>query len=289
VPNRALSISKRIQLVAQILSAAMFVYPAGYAMDTASPQGNVHGAITHDALQGVVSEDNLKLIMAANDSQDAPGGEGTTLVEKRRHFDAGAIPGAILYINREKNKALNLAAEADKDPQARLDALRHFGLMLHAMQDFYLRTNYVEMQLVDEANKNDPYNISLVDWNKVGPSFPGLTAAKFGFPGEDVLDKESGTAGGGKTVVNGKATYHTIARDLAVRETQRQWNLFETLVRNRCGERAPAVIAALRQASTPTSAQTSAAKELESTQTIVSDPTKMDDHNQDNLDADQGP
>jgi hypothetical protein len=128
-----------------------------------------------------------------------------------------------------------------------------------------------------------------VDWNKVGPSFPGLTAAKFGFPGEDVLDKESGTAGGGKTVVNGKATYHTIARDLAVRETQRQWNLFETLVRNRCGERAPAVIAALRQASTPTSAQTSAAKELESTQTIVSDPTKMDDHNQDNLDADQGP
>lgn len=286
--NRALSISKLFRVTAQILSAALFVYPAVYAMDTGSSQVNVHGSITHDALQGTLSEENLKLMMAADDSQDAAGSEGTTLPEKRRHFDAGAIPGSILYINREKNRALNLAAEADKDPLARLDALRHFGLMLHAVQDFYLRSNYVEMQLADEANKNDPYGISLVDWNRVGPTYPGLTAAKYGF-GEDILDKESGTAGGGKTVVNGKTTYHTVARELAVRETQRQWNLFETLVRSRCGNRAPSVLAALRQASTPTAPQTSATKEIESTQTIVSDPTKMDDHSQDNLDADQGP
>jgi hypothetical protein len=288
VANRTFSIRKRIQLAAQILSAALFVYPAGYAMDSGSSQANIHGAITHDALQGMLSEDNLKLMMAANDSQDAPGSEATSNAEKRRHFDAGSISGAILYINREKNKALNLAGEADKDPQARLDALRHFGLMLHAMQDFYLRSNYVEMQLADEGNRNDPYSISLVDWSKVGPTYPGLTAAKYGF-GEDALDKESGTAGGGKTVVSGKTTYHTVARELAVRDTQRQWNLFETLVRNRCGERAPAVIAALRQASAPNANPTAATKEIESTQTIVSDPTKMDDHNQDNLDADQGP
>lgn len=255
-------------------------------MDTGSQPTNVHAQITHDALIGSISEANLKLIIDADTAQDAPGSEAAN--ERRRHFDGTSIAATIAHINREKNKALNLAAEADTEPQARLDALRHLGMMLHSVQDFYLRSNYVEQQLKVEDNKNDPYNIALVDWNKLSP--PDIAAAKHGDP-DDALNKDSSTAGGGKTAIGGKATYHSVARDLAVRETQRQWNLFETLVRTRCGERAPAVLAALRQANTPVAPQTTARDEP--TQTIVGDPQasdlKTDDRNPDNPDGDQGP
>jgi hypothetical protein len=272
------------KLSAQILSAAVFLYPAVYAMDSASSQVDVHGQITHDALTGSISEGNLKLIADADSSQDAAGSEAAR--ERRRHFDGSSINATLNYIFREKNKALVLAAEADTEPQSRLDALRHFGMMLHAVQDFYLRSNYVEQQLAQEANQADPYNIALVDWNKVAAG--AFSAAKHG-ESDDPLNKDNSTVGGGKTSVAGKITYHSVAKDLAVRETQRQWNLFETLVRNRCGDRAPAVLAALRQASTPTASQIGAIKE--STQTILGNPeeTKMDDHNPDSPDVDQGP
>jgi len=294
VHNRTSSLRKKIKFAAQILSVVAFVYPTGYAMDTASSPPSLHAQITHDALAGSLSDDNLKVIIDANDSQDAAGSDGAK--EARRHFDANSINNTVNYINREKNKALTLASEADSEPQARLDALRHFGLMIHAAQDFYLHSNYLEQQLRTEENRNDPYNIALVDWNK----FPEkMSAAKYGDP-EDALNKDSATAGGGKTAIAPKVTYHSAARDLAVRETQRQWNLFETLVRARCGDRAPRVIAALRQASTPTAAQTATGKDMEPTQTIVGDPTapapqpdpttlRTDDRSPDNPDADQGP
>jgi hypothetical protein len=285
--------------IAALLMVAASVYPAGYAMDTDSPQDSVHAQITREALGGAIAPENLKLIIDANDSQDAPGSEGAT--EKRRHFDGRSIASAYQYVEREKTKALNLAAEADSEPEARLESLRHLGLALHSLQDFYLRSNYVETQLENPATKEDPYNIGLVDWSKVTEG--KYTAAKHG-DAEDALNKDSVTTGGGKTAVSGTATYHSVARDLAVRETQRQWNLFETLVRGRCGDRAPAVLAALRQASSPTAAQSAATKDRESSQTIVGDPdakastkdrspdvdpAKMDDRSPDNPDVDQGP
>lgn len=285
--------------IAALLMVVAFLYPAGYAMDTDSSQSSVHAQITRDALTEMVAPENLRLIIEANDSQDAPGGEG--VAERRRHFDASAIAGAYHYIEREKTKALNLASEADTEPEARLDALRHIGLMLHSVQDFYLRSNYVETQLENPEAKVDPYNISLVDWTKVSEG--KYTAAKHGDP-EDALNKDSSTAGGGKTSLGGKVTYHSVAKDLAVRETQRQWNLLETLLRSRCGDRAPAVLAALRKASTPTAAQTAAAKDKEASQTILGnpdapestkdrspdvDPTRKDDRSPDNPDVDQGP
>jgi hypothetical protein len=266
--------NKNKYILAASFSIGLLLAPSGYAMDSASPESSLHGQITREALMGTLADPNLKAVIDANDSQDAPGSEGAQ--EKRRHFDQSNIKGALQYISREKTKALNAAAEADVEPESRADALRHFGLMLHAVQDFYTRSNYVELQLESPEHKNDPYNIPLVDWNKVPDGIVGLasgtklSAAKQGNP-QDEMNKDDVTVGGGKTIISGKITYHSVARDLAVRETQRQWNLFETLLRSRCGERAAAVLAALRQASTPTAAA-GTAKEKESMQTIVGDP-----------------
>lgn len=212
--------------------------------------GNIHEQVTSEALKGIVSEANLRVILNANSAQDATGSEG--LAELRRHFGDERFTSSLGYIDREKKRALNYASESDTDPEQRGRALVHIGEMLHCVQDFYSRTNYVEIMLTNPAYKNDPYSIPLVDWQKVPDGYPGLI--NFNTKAGNINDsakivKDSAASEQGKKTAEGKITYFNIARDLAVRETQRQWNSFETMVRNRCGERAAAVIAALKQAS----------------------------------------
>ncbi|MBX9687129.1 MAG: hypothetical protein K2X27_10530 [Candidatus Obscuribacterales bacterium] len=211
--------------------------------------GNVHEQITSEALKGLISPANLKVIIDANQAQDKPGSEG--VAELRRHFGDERFTSSLGYIDREKKRALNYALEADSDPEQRGRTLVHFGELLHSVQDFYSRTNYVELMLKIPAYQNDPYSIPLVDWQKVPDSYPGLL--NFNVKAGNVNDsaalvKDSASSEAGKKAVAG-STQFKIARDLAVRETQRQWNLFETMIRNRSGERAAAIIAALKQAS----------------------------------------
>ncbi len=213
---------------------------------------SIHEGITRDALTHIVSDDSLKLIVEANDSQDKAGGEGA--LECRRHFDGGNLAAALSYIDREKKKALNCAAEADGDVQSRADALRHFGLMLHCVQDFYSRSNYLEIELELPACRANPFDIPLVDWSKLPDGYEGalsglgLAAARHTDKADEKLNKDSELTPEGKKIVSGKISYYSVARELAVRETQRQWNLFEALIRARCPERSAAVIAALKQA-----------------------------------------
>lgn len=278
---------KNKYMLALSLVAGMSCAPFGYAMDPESPKyAGLHAEITREALVGVLGDQNLEAVIEANLSQDAAGSEGA--LEKRRHFDATTLNSSVQYINREQAKALNFALEADTEPDSRSDALRHLGLMLHTVQDFYTRSNYVENALEHPENKADPYNLPLVDWTKVQSGMK-LTAAKHGDP-EDVLNKDASTAAGGKVVLADKVTQHSVARDLAVRETQRQWNLFETLVRSKAGDRAPAILAALRKASTPSAAEAKAMKEKE-VQTIVGDPQGLPDNTgvPGLEDADRGP
>lgn len=212
--------------------------------------GNIHEQITREALKGIVSEANLKVILNANSAQDATGSEG--LAELRRHFGDEKFASSLGYIDREKKRALNYASESDTDPEQRGRALVHIGEMLHSVQDFYSRTNYLELMLTNPNYKNDPYSIPLVDWQKVPDGYPGLI--NFNTKAGNINDtakvvKDSANLEESKKVTEGKITYFNVAKDLAVRETQRQWNSFETMVRNRCGERAAAVIAALKAAS----------------------------------------
>ncbi len=211
--------------------------------------GNVHDQTTREALKGIVSEANLKVITDANSSQDQPGSEG--LAEARRHFGDERMISSLGYVDREKKRALNYASEADTDPEQRGRALRHFGEMLHTVQDFYSRTNYLELMVANQQYKEDPYAVPLVDWMKVPDGYPGLQnfCAKTSGASTAEFVKDSLSTGEGKKIISSNVTYFQAAKDLAVRETQRQWNLFETLIRNRCGERAPAIIAALKQAS----------------------------------------
>lgn len=224
-------------------AGALAGMPSGLAAEVAAGNLTLHGQITHDALAGTLAPASLKAVIDADDSQDTSA-EG--LQDKRRHFDGSNMPGAVAYVNREKNRAIEMAAEADTDAESRADALRHFGLMLHCMQDFYLRSNYVEMHLADPQNRESPYDMPLADWSKLPSGYTRLAAAQQGH-GEDGFNKENPESAAGKTIVSGKVTQFAVARELAVRETQRQWNLFEALVRSRCGSRSAAVLSALRQ------------------------------------------
>lgn len=212
--------------------------------------GNIHEQITSEALKDLLSPANLKVIIDANVAQDASGSEA--LAELRRHFGDERFASSLGYIDREKKRALNYASEADTDPEQRGRTLRHFGEVLHCVQDFYSRTNYLELMLAKPALREDPYSIPLVDWQKVPDGYPGLVCfnAKAGNVNDSAaIVKDSLNTEAGKKIVSGKITYFQVAKDLAVRESQRQWNLFETMIRNRCGTRAAAIIAALKQAS----------------------------------------
>lgn len=221
---------------------------------TAAPGTDLspHAAITTEALAEILGAKNLHVVIEANDNEEKSGSEGST--EPRRHCDGSHLPGSVSYIDREKKRALTLASEADSNVQSRADALRHFGMMLHAVQDFYTRSNYVELQLENPQYKHDPFNIPLVDWSRVPDGYKGstsgngLTAAAYDRP-DDILRKDSKDSIGGRTLLSdNKTTYYAVAKDLATRETQRQWNLFEALLRAQLGSRSAAVIASLRQA-----------------------------------------
>lgn len=230
--------------------AAFAAQPAVQAF-TSIEGANIHADITAEALRGVLSEGNLKFVIEANQNQDKPGTEG--IAELRRHFGDESFLSALAYIDREKRRALNYAVESDTDAEARGYALRHFGEMLHSVQDFYSRTNYIELMVANSQYKQSPYDIPLVDWTKVPAGYPGLKcfSAKAGSSNAGELAlivKDNAETSGGKKVISGKVTQFQVAKELAIRETSRQWNLFETLIRSRTGSRAPAIIAALKQA-----------------------------------------
>lgn len=234
-----------------ILLAALWQGAAFAFSSSPNTGGNVHADISSEALKGLFSPANLKVIIDSNLAQDQPG--SAELSELRRHFGDERFASSLGYIDREKKRALNYAAEADTDPEQRGRTLVHFGEVLHCVQDFYSRTNYVELMLSQSNYKDEPYAIPMVDWQKVPDGYPGLIcfSAKGGSAGDDgaSIVKDSPATAEGKKIISGKTSYFSVARDLAVRESQRQWNLFETMIRNRCGVRAAAIIAALKQAS----------------------------------------
>lgn len=239
---------KKVTLLLILLSAC---HAATFAFsNTNSMGGNTHNEITSEALKSILSEANLKIIIDANIAQDRPGSEGAS--ELRRHFGEERFVSSLGYIDREKKRALNYASESDTDPEQRGRALVHFGEMLHCVQDFYSRTNYLELMLSNESYRNDPYNIPLVDWVKVPDGYPGLMSFSVRTGNADqraAIVKDSMECDEGKKIIVARISYFQAAKDLAVRETQRQWNSFETMIHNRCGDRAAAIIAALKQAS----------------------------------------
>ncbi len=235
--------------------------PAYSFSTSAGSGGNVHDEITRQALSEMVSDANLNFLIKVVDSQNAPGSEAES--EVRRHFSDSNFGAAMSYMDREKKQALNFAGSADSDAADRAQALRHFGLMLHTAQDFYSHTNYIELLLEDTRKAGDPLGLELVDWTRVPDGYAGKVsgsslaagagaAAKSGPGAAEALgatdfSKDNANTPQSKKKAGG-VTYFDISKELAVRETQRQWNLFEALVRGRFHERAPAIVEALKKA-----------------------------------------
>jgi hypothetical protein len=200
--------------------------------------GNLHEQIVSDALSGTICDANLKLIQKGVVAADKQGAESAN--DPRIHFKTGDVTKSLGYVDREKRKILNYAMNADTDEKTRARALFHFGQILHTLQDFYSRSNYIELK--EDQYKDRPYEMDLPDWTDLLNQETN-SGTRLRFEG---FDKSTPESDEGKKAVAG-TTYFKIARALAERETQRQWNLMEALIRNKAGGRANDVITALSQ------------------------------------------
>lgn len=237
--------------LANLLPSILPILPLAHGFTGAEKTGDIHEQITREALGGTICDGNLAIIVRGCMSQDAPGSEGAD--EPRRHFRENNLSRTLSYIDREKRKVINFAATADGSEKDRVRALYHMGLLLHTAQDFYSQSNYIEVKETEANQKKrsygvNPYAMELVDWGQLQTiaqqQTPGQKPPVFKF---ENFDKQNPSSAQGQTKLGG-ATYYKMARELALRETQRQWNSVETLIRNRFGARASQILAALKQA-----------------------------------------
>lgn len=244
-----MGLNKQLKQLVILAIAALPVYNPSLAFSSFDAQGNsqgdIHAEIIREALRDSISEPNLNFMIQASQSQDAAGKEAAG--DSRRHFDNNNFNAALAYIDREKKMALNYAADADQDFQNHAQCLRHLALMLHTAQDFYSRSNYVELLLEDPRNRRDPLNLSLVDWSKIPSGYVGQTSGTELNSGLQDSKDNADLAEGKK--MSGGYSYFQIARELAIKETQRQWNLFATLVQGRYRDRANAILTAIKTTS----------------------------------------
>lgn len=200
--------------------------------------GNIHEQVTREALKGTICDANLNIVVKGSSAADVAGAEGAK--DPRRHFKTGELIKCLNLVDREKRKLINYAQNADTDEKSRARALFLLGQAMHTLQDFYSRSNYIELK--EQKFKDDPYNMTLADWTELLDTESKIgTGLKF-----EGFDKSMPTSDEGKKTLGG-ATYHKIARELALRETQRQWNLIETLIRNKAEKRGNDVITAITQ------------------------------------------
>ena len=223
--------------------------PAGTAKAATAASGalkkttsNIYGQIADDGLSGTIGSGNLAIIKAACDEEHSdPDG-------KNWSDDAdGGVGRFFKFMDRETSKTLNLAASADTNSEDRAKALHHFGLILRGLEEFYLMSNYLELKAESSDRQLDPYNIDPINWTKIGkdPRSIAMTGFKFG-----EFDKSTAQTPEGAKMIN-KASYFSMARELAVKETSREWNTVERLIRVRYPQRAAEIMVALKNATCP--------------------------------------
>lgn len=207
---------------------------------TASP---LDASIIKEALGETVCPTNIEVMVRGSDQQDSKSYDESA--EPQRHFETEALWRSYRYMKSEQTRALNYAASADQDPEMRTRALFHFGMLLHTSSCFYRNTTFLEEQIERLASTTggdfDPYSIDLFDWRQLGD--PGSTA------GLKLIDRERRKVLLDQAVAG--TTVAKVARGLSIREARRQWDYFETLIRNRYHGRADTILAALKTASCP--------------------------------------
>lgn len=230
--RKILAFSVALAGASQLCASAAFSFGS-------DESGNIHEQITQEALTGTICDANLKLIIKGSSAADAAGAEGAK--DARRHFKTGDVGKCMALVDREKRKMINYAQNADTDEKSRAKVLFLFGQVLHTLQDFYSRSNYIELR--ENQFKNDLFSMDLADWTDLQDQ-ESKVGTRLKFEG---FDKSTPTQDEGKKSVHG-TTYFKVAREMAIRETQRQWNLMETLIRNKAEKRGNDVITAITQA-----------------------------------------
>jgi len=219
-------------------SFCLAFYPA--LAITGSP---MDASIIKEALAETICPTNIEVMVKGSDQQDSKSYEEST--EPQRHFETKALWRSYRYMKGEQTRALNYAASADEDPEMRTRALFHFGMLLHTSSCFYRNTTFLREQIERLASITggdfDPYSIDLFDWRKLGD--PGSTA------GLKLIERENRKVLLDQVVAG--TTLAKVARGLSIREARRQWDYFETLIRNRYHGRADTILAALKSASCP--------------------------------------
>lgn len=198
-------------------------------------------SIIKEALAGTVCDRNLAVIVEGAYFQNSKLNQPK--IKPARHFESKNLKKSFRYIDKERKKVLNAALEAGPDPEMRTRTLFHFGMMIHTINSLYRNTNYLANKIQEAKRVNvsgtvkDPYSIDLVDWSKITSKQTGSLEWISPKPRNKLLKKKIGST-----------TYAKVARGLAIRETLRQWDFLEALIRSRYSKSADTIIAALKQA-----------------------------------------
>jgi hypothetical protein len=196
-----------------------------------------------DGLTGTICNGNLEIVKMACSVAHSDG-EGKDWSDDAS--EAG-VSRLFMYVDRQTKKILNLAGSADTSPDERAKALYHLGLVVRGMEEFYLKSNYLEQKIQesDTPKSLDPYNIEPINWTRIGKDQKSILNSGLRFGDFDKSSPK--TTEGAKKIE--AATYFSMAKELAFKETQRQWNTIERLIRVRYPQKATEIVIALKNAS----------------------------------------
>jgi hypothetical protein len=225
---------------------------------------SIQSQMIEEALGNQFCKTNLNLILWGSDSNvDAAGNETGP---SYKHFLDSDLLKSVNYMEREKLKILNLCITADSDLSSRALALYHMGLLFHTAQEFYARSNYIELKLAafEKAkhvpSKEELYGLELVDWNELGMLLRGGGKSNLAV---NQLNKIDSTSDESKKTIAG-LTYFAIVKELSVRETERQWHQLSSLIKARMAKNGPQILVALENAGVPDEIVADLRKEQES-------------------------
>lgn len=124
--------------------------------------GAVHAGILRQALGTEVTPEVLGILVDACNTQDYV--ESHNFGDPTHHCDNSLFRESRQYMQGQWKQALFFAARCNEELPMRDGALRELGLLLHAAQDFYSHSNYVELQLQDLVKPDD---IQPVEWSRM--------------------------------------------------------------------------------------------------------------------------
>ena len=217
---------KQKALSTAILISAAGMVPIALAANPA-PDHPKYSSILREALSQQFDRGNLDLVSKYIESQEA-------VPVKQVKGSAYALYLA-QSIDRNQKKFVNLAQAADTNPRDRFYALKTFASLLHTVQDFYNKTDYISEAIKAKSSKRgthaiDPYQLDIADWEKIKNKSVQYESADIAIIVPD----------GAK-----------ISRELSLRETQRQWEILEALIKQRYPDRSSNILTAIKSASTP--------------------------------------